>query len=278
MKKTHFTLLAIIPIILSIGLSSSSPLSPVGMIEDAFALKAKGVSGTQYGDATKHIVCGDRLCSEVDDEEGKDNSSTSDAAKKIEEEDYNPPVINNDISELTDNIHGEHNNIISDLQAKIESLEAKITQYETEAKTVQANIERFDHLDFVSFNDQDWDVFSKLHHPDVLVGYSDGRETIGMDAHRPDVEFSFEYAPDIKITSHPITFGQGEWTAGTGVVEGTFTEPMHLPDGTVIEPTGNSFKYTMVTIAKWQDGVITEEYLFWDNAEVARQLGIAIQP
>ena len=30
----------------------------------------------------------------------------------------------------------------------------------------------------------------------------------------------------------------------------------------------------MVTIAKWQDGQITEEYLYWDNAEIARQMGI----
>ena len=56
----------------------------------------------------------------------------------------------------------------------------------------------------------------------------------------------------MQIIDHPITFGQGPWTAGMGIVEGTFTEPMIFPDGTVIEPTGNKFKYTMITIAKWQ--------------------------
>ncbi len=41
----------------------------VGMqIEPVEAKKAQGTSQQQYGSATKHIVCGDRLCSEV----GKD--------------------------------------------------------------------------------------------------------------------------------------------------------------------------------------------------------------
>ena len=145
---------------------------------------------------------------------------------------------------------------------------------EIEKSNVQANIERFDYLDFVSFNQQDWETFNEIHSSDVLVGWANGKETHGIDEHAVDVEFVFTYAPDVQILEHPITFGQGPWTAGTGVVEGTFTEPMILPDGTMIEPTGKKFKYTMVTIAKWEDGQITEEYLYWDNAEVARQMGI----
>lgn len=153
-------------------------------------------------------------------------------------------------------------------------LAAGIIPSEIEKANVQANIERFDYLDFVSFNEQDWEAFNEIHASDVLVGWPDGRETHGTEEHSVDVEFVFSYAPDIQITDHPINFGQGPWTAGMGIVEGTFTEPMILPDETVIEPTGNKFRYTMITIAKWQDGQIIEEYLFWDNAEVARQMGI----
>ena len=143
-----------------------------------------------------------------------------------------------------------------------------------EDEIVKENIARFDYLDFVGFNEQNWEVFNELHANDVLVGWPDGRQTIGMEEHSKDVEYVFSYAPDVQITDHPITFGQGEWTAGMGIVEGTFSEPMILNDGTVIEPTGKKFKYTMITIARWQDGQITEEYLYWDNAEVARQMGI----
>ena len=89
---------------------------------------------------------------------------------------------------------------------------------EMEKANVQANIEHFDHLDFVSFNEQDWEVFTQLHHPNVLVGYFDGRITNNMEEHQPDVEFVFTWAPDVQIIDHPITFGRGPWTAGTGIV------------------------------------------------------------
>ena len=32
----------------------------------------------------------------------------------------------------------------------------------------------------------------------------------------------FAFAPDAKITTHPVKFGSGDWTAVIGVMEGTF--------------------------------------------------------
>ncbi len=161
------------------------------------------------------------------------------------------------------------------MEARIAELEAQLAEYKEAEANVRANLERFDHLDFVSFNKQDWDAFNGTHSPDVLVGWPDGRKTRGAHTHHTDVEFMFTYAPDVQIIDHPIAFGQGPWTAGMGVVEGTFSKPMALPDGKVIEPTGKKFKYTMITIAKWQDGKIAEEYLFWDNSEIAKQMGMS---
>jgi len=31
---------------------------------------------------------------------------------------------------------------------------------------------------------------------------------------------------------------------------------------------------SMVTLAKWKNGCIAEEHLFWDNAEYMKQLGL----
>jgi hypothetical protein len=59
-------------------------------------------------------------------------------------------------------------------------------------------------------------------------------------------------------------------------MEGTFTKPMPMPDGTSIPPTGKSFKLPMATFGHWgKDGVMFEEYLYWDNATYMAQLGLA---
>lgn len=85
----------------------------------------------------------------------------------------------------------------------------------------------------------------------------------------------FVYAPDTRIEEHPIRIASGEWTAVTGIMEGTFSRPMPVGDGTTIPPTGRAFKLSMVTIGRWQNGVMAEEWLFWDNQAFMRQIGLA---
>lgn len=89
------------------------------------------------------------------------------------------------------------------------------------------------------------------------------------------MEAMFVYAPDTRITVHPIKIGQGNITAVTGVMEGTFTKPMPIGNGKFIQPTGKAFKIPMATVSIWkQDGTMSEEYLFWDNQTYMNQLGI----
>jgi len=142
---------------------------------------------------------------------------------------------------------------------------------------VQANLKRFDQLDFDAYSlRKDMPLFEKLHCPDVKVVFPDGRVTNGIAAHVADMNnILFNGTPDSRITSHPIAFGSGEWTVATGVLEATFSEPMKLPDGTSIPPTGKTVKMSMATIARWTNGCIAEEHLFWDNAEYMKQLGLA---
>ena len=56
MKLRYLTILAILPL-LSVALTST--------FDSAEALKGEGVPTSNYGKATKNIVCGDRLCSEI---------------------------------------------------------------------------------------------------------------------------------------------------------------------------------------------------------------------
>jgi hypothetical protein len=140
---------------------------------------------------------------------------------------------------------------------------------------VQKNLENFDDLDFNRFSKQDWDGFHKSHTKDILVHWPDGHTTTGFDKHIEDMKYMFTFAPDTRITSHPIKFGQGEWTAVMGWMEGTFTQPMATPDGTVIPPTGKAFRIPMCTIGHWgNDGLMKEEFLFWDNQTYMNQLGL----
>jgi hypothetical protein len=84
----------------------------------------------------------------------------------------------------------------------------------------------------------------------------------------------FVYAPDTRIKQHPIRFGSGNFTAVTGVFEGTFTKPMPIGNGKFIQPTGKKFNIPMATIGIWKDGVMTEEHLFWDNKAYLDQIGL----
>ncbi len=46
-------------------------------------------------------------------------------------------------------------------------------------------------------------------------------------------------------------------------------------DGKTVPPTGKAFKIPMVTIGHWKDGVMDEEWLFWDNLAFMKQIGLA---
>ena len=136
------------------------------------------------------------------------------------------------------------------------------------------NIATFDALDFDVFSNQKWDRLHESHADDIIVSWPDGHDTRGIQVHIDDLKKLFVHAPDTAIKVHPIRIANGEWTAVTGVMTGTFTKPMASPDGSVIQPTGKSFSLPMATIAHWKDGKMDHEWLYWDNATYMRQMGI----
>ncbi len=105
----------------------------------------------------------------------------------------------------------------------------------------EANLERFDQLDFDAWNNRNWTLFSEIHAPDVLVVDFSGNTTRGIEQHLQWAMAAISAAPESKVLAHPIKIAAGNWTAVTGT----------LP--------GNS---TMITLAHWEDGRIAEEYLF----------------
>lgn len=152
----------------------------------------------------------------------------------------------------------------------------KLAAYQANDRLVAQHLATFDDLDYNAFSKQQWLDFHKSHSDDIEVFWPDGHSTKGLDVHLKDLEAMFVYAPDTRIEEHPIKIGNGEWTAVQGVMKGTFSKPMPLPDGSSIPPTGKSFELTMVTIGHWTAaGVMDREYLSWDNATYMKQLGLA---
>jgi hypothetical protein len=138
------------------------------------------------------------------------------------------------------------------------------------------NLANFDDLDFHVYTGQQWTNLHKSHAQDIVVHYPDGHTTRGIPDHIKELNFMWTFAPDNRITEHPIRFGtaDGEWTAVMGFLDGTFTKPMVLPNGTVIQPTGKAYHLPMATLGHWnKQGTMSEEYLFWDNATLMQQIG-----
>ena len=160
------------------------------------------------------------------------------------------------------------------LTAAINESVAQTPASPTAAHTVQANLATFDDLDFNVFSNQKWDQLPRSHAKDILVHWPDGHTTRGIEKHIEDLKAMFVYAPDTRIKVHPVKFGSGEWTSVIGEMEGTFTKPMPAGGGKTIAPTGKTFKLPMCTVGRWKNGVMVEEYLFWDNQTYMKQLGL----
>ncbi|MFE5966291.1 hypothetical protein [Streptomyces sp. NPDC056463] len=110
----------------------------------------------------------------------------------------------------------------------------------------------------------------------MRVHWPDGHYTDGIDRHIADMKSQFAWAPDTRITEHPNRIAKGNLTSVTGVMQGTFTKPMPDGKGGFIQPTGKKFSVNMVTVGIWnKDGVMQEEFLFWDNNTFYKQLGLA---
>jgi hypothetical protein len=146
--------------------------------------------------------------------------------------------------------------------------------HETQAPKVEKNLKVFDTLDFDVFSNQKWDRLGESHAKDIVVTWPDGHETKGIDKHIEDLKPLFVFAPDIKIAEHPIRFGSGSWTTATGVMTGTFSQPMPIGAGKTIPATGKPFAIGMVTVGHWVKGKMDHEWLFWDNGDFMKQIGL----
>jgi hypothetical protein len=160
------------------------------------------------------------------------------------------------------------------MQVKIKEMEKKLQQFNDAQAMAQKNLSAFDVLDFEVFSHRDWTRLHESHHKDVKVNWPDGHSTSGIERHIKDLDAMFVYAPDTQIAVYPVKIGSDDWTAVIGIMTGTFTLPMPTGDGKFIQPTGKKFSIPMCTVGHWKDGVMIEEWLFWDNMTYMKQIGL----
>ncbi len=168
------------------------------------------------------------------------------------------------------------NNKVAQLESKVQQLEKQLKVYKDDEAINQERLKAFDSLDFEFYSNQKWENFIHSHASDIVVYNADGSISKGLyPNHIDDLKPMFVFAPDTKIEKHPVKFGKGEYTAVIGELQGTFTEPMPIGNGQSIPPTGKKFKLRMATIGHWENGKMTEEYLFYDNLDFMKQIGLA---
>ncbi len=103
------------------------------------------------------------------------------------------------------------------------------------------NSAAFHLVDFVGWNSRNWDVMRHLHTADVKVDLG-GQHTEGIDAHIAVMMQIIDGAPDTRLVEHTSIVASGDWTCMVGVsTEGS----------------------RIATVARWRDGAIAEEYLFF---------------
>jgi predicted ester cyclase len=127
-----------------------------------------------------------------------------------------------------------------------------------------------------AWNSQDWETFVKRHKPDTIVRWPAQPPTQGVRAHREESVRMFQTFPDNHVGNRPYKtlFAGGEWTCSIARFTGTMTGAMTLADGTTIPPTGKRFDVDFCTVARWHEGQIVEENLFYDLVGMMQQLGI----
>ena len=158
--------------------------------------------------------------------------------------------------------------------SEVDSLHKKIFELTVGNEMIAKNLKTFDTLDYTVFTNQEWTGLHESHSKDIRVNWPDGHFTMGIERHIADLKAMFVYAPNTSIKQHPIRFGSGDMTCVIGFMTGTFSAPMPIGSGKFIQPTGKSFTLPMCTVGIWKDGVMTEEYLFWDSKTYMNQMGL----
>jgi hypothetical protein len=139
-------------------------------------------------------------------------------------------------------------------EAKIAELQSKVDAYEASAKLGNDNLVSHEKLDMEVWNKRDSAGLAALHDPTLKAHFNGGPEE-DFTKHITDMAGMLKSPQFPKVTSIPVKFSNGEWTAAV--------ENFEMPgkDG---KPVMGAFG----TFMKWKDGKVVEEHTFVDMSSM----------
>jgi ketosteroid isomerase-like protein len=127
-----------------------------------------------------------------------------------------------------------------------------------------------------AWNSQNWEVFRKRHSADTAVFWpGEPDPTRGRDAHQAESEAFFKSIEN-KLANDPykVMIASGDWTCTIADWTGRMIGPWKGLDGKIHQPTNKRFSLEFCTVARWRNGEIVEEKLFYDQVSFLRQIGV----
>jgi ketosteroid isomerase-like protein len=127
-----------------------------------------------------------------------------------------------------------------------------------------------------AWNAQDWETFVARHAEDTIVHWPGQTEpTRGVYNHKAE-SIDFFKTFDNKLDNRPyrVLIAEGDWTCSIARWTGKMIGPMKAANGETIRATNKTFELEFCTVARWKDGKIVEENLFYDQLGLMHQIGV----
>ena len=135
-------------------------------------------------------------------------------------------------------------------------------------------VERFVEVAESAIEARDWEAYGSVFAEDLLmVTPALPGVTTGRDARIKFVQGIVDSFPD-GVVEVQRYFGKGDWACVEVLFTGTHTGPMLGVDGTEIPPTNKSVKWPYCMILKFEDGLVSEVYEYYDQLALLAQLGL----
>lgn len=122
----------------------------------------------------------------------------------------------------------------------------------------------------------DMEALKSCYAPDVVVTTPDG-ELHGPGQLVDYLQQMFEAMPDLAYTL-VRELEAGDAAVDEGIVTGTNTGPVTLPDGTTIPATGKQVRLRSVDIVTVSSGLVVRHDIYFDRLEMMQQLDLLGQP